>query len=194
MWDTTHPAAIRAVLRAAPHGQRVRRLTPAALDTPQPMTAVPARHRSRVGASGWSWAPRWPSCARACLAALQAEVAKCERYRRPEPLPLWRVRDAIARITGLLPELHGTVPFERFLPQVAPEPPDYALRCRSAVASTLVARLELVRGGELTLVQEESFGAIKVRAVQGAAGVEAAHDNGGGNTVLGGQSWCSGLA
>ena len=110
---------------------------------------------------------------RACLAALQAEVARGERYR-PAPLPLWRVPDAIARITRLLPELAaGSTPENaalwRFLPEVAPEPPDYDLRCRSAVASTLVAGLELARQGQLTLGQAESFGGIRVSPGPGAA-------------------------
>jgi segregation and condensation protein A len=65
---------------------------------------------------------------RACLAALQAEVAKGERYR-PAPLPLWRMPDAIARIRHLLPELPEASTLEnaalwRFLPAVAPEPPE----------------------------------------------------------------------
>jgi len=104
---------------------------------------------------------------RACLAVLQAEVAKGERYR-PAPLPLWRVPDAIARITRLLGELPEDSALARYLPQVAPEPPEYDLRCRSAVAGTLVAGLELARDGTLALQQDEAFGAIHMHAVQGA--------------------------
>ena len=102
---------------------------------------------------------------RACLVALQAEVAKGERYR-PEPPPLWRVPDAIARIRRLLPEMPDGSTLVRFLPAVAPEPPEYDLRCRSAVASTLVAGLELAREGRVALGQKESFGGISVRAAQ----------------------------
>jgi segregation and condensation protein A len=96
------------------------------------------------------------------------EQEKADVYR-PRPPPLWRVPDAIARITRLLPELPDGSTLTRFLPQVALEPPQYDLRCRSAVASTLVAGLELARQGQLTLGQEESFGGIQVRAGQDAA-------------------------
>ena len=105
---------------------------------------------------------------RAYLAALQAEVAKGERYR-PEPLPLWRVPNAIALIKRLLPEMPDGGTLARFLPEIASEPPEYDLRCRSAVASTLVAGLELAREGQLTLGQGESFGAIQVKVIQGGA-------------------------
>jgi len=106
---------------------------------------------------------------RACLAALQAEVAREGRYR-PEPLPLWHVPDAIVRITRLLPQLReSSTPEDAalwcFLPEVAPEPPQYDLRCRSAVASTLVAGLELARQGQLTLAQEQAFGGIQVHEI-----------------------------
>jgi len=126
---------------------------------------------------------------RACLAALQAEVARERRYR-PEPLPLWRVPDAIARITRLLPQLRESSTPEnaalwRFLPHVAPEPPDYDLRCRSAVASTLVAGLELAREGHLTLEQEERFGTVAVHAVEDAVSVEAAMSAVQGDSVAG---------
>ena len=118
---------------------------------------------------------------RACLAALQAEVARGERYL-PVPLPLWRVPDAIARITRLLPALRDAAPSDtslwRFLPDAEclasaglarDTVPDPGLLCRSMVASTLVAGLELAREGALALGQEESFGAIQVKAVQGGA-------------------------
>ena len=120
---------------------------------------------------------------RACLIALQAEVAKGERYR-PEPLPLWRVPDAIARIRRLLPEMPDGSTLARFLPAVAPEPLEYDLRCRSAVASTLVAGLELAREGQFTLGQKESFGSIVVH------GVEGTPDGQDSKTVIGGVPAC----
>jgi len=97
-----------------------------------------------------------------------AEQEKADHIYRPRPPPLWRVPDALARITRLLPELPDGSTLTRFLPQVALEPPEYDLRCRSAVASTLVAGLELARQGTLTLGQEESFGTVEVHAVEGA--------------------------
>jgi len=103
---------------------------------------------------------------------------RVDHIYRPRPPPLWRVPDAIARITRLLPELPDGSALTRFLPQVAPELPQYDLRCRSAVASTLVAGLELAREGQLTLGQEESFGAIGVRSAPAAiAQAENTPDN-----------------
>ncbi len=105
------------------------------------------------------------------------EQEKADVYR-PRPPPLWRVPDALARIRRLLPELPNGGALTRFLPQVALEPPEYDLRCRSAVASTLVAGLELARQGTLTLGQEESFGAIGVRSAPAAiAQAENTPDN-----------------
>jgi len=46
---------------------------------------------------------------RACLAVLQAEVARGERYR-PRPPAIWRVRDALARVRALLPGQRGAKP------------------------------------------------------------------------------------
>ena len=113
---------------------------------------------------------------RACLVVLQAEVARGERYR-PRPPAIWRVRDAMARIQMLLPTLSDAVPDEaslwQFLPDaeclasagLAPDRvPDPGRLCRSAVASTLVAGLELARQGQFTLAQEKSFEVINVYA------------------------------
>jgi segregation and condensation protein A len=127
---------------------------------------------------------------RACLAALQAEVARGERYR-PRPLALWRVRDAFARVQALLPELrdaapHGDASLWCFLPDrealeaagVGPGvTPDTALLRRSAVVSTLTAGLDLAREGRITLAQEDGFGGIAVHAVQGAPTMENAVDH-----------------
>ena len=41
-----------------------------------------------------------------------------------------------------------------FLPRIEADGPDRELRCRAAVASTLVAGLELARGGALMLEQD----------------------------------------
>jgi chromatin segregation and condensation protein Rec8/ScpA/Scc1 (kleisin family) len=75
----------------------------------------------------------------------------------------------MAWVRRRLPELPDGKALTRFLPAVAPEPPEYDLRCRSAVASTLVAGLELARQSEITVGQEQAFGMIQVHAVQGAA-------------------------
>jgi len=74
----------------------------------------------------------------------------------------------MAWTTQKLPELPEGSVLTRFLPQVALEPPEYDLRCRSALASTLVAGLELARQGEITLGQDQVLGMVQVHAVQGA--------------------------
>jgi segregation and condensation protein A len=109
-----------------------------------------------------------------------------QQVYQPRRLLLWRAGDALARITRLLPELPGAagraapgqgggVSLWSFLPDRAAllaagvaeqgmaEPEQAACLCRAAVASTLVAGLELARQGQLTLGQEEAFGDVVVR-------------------------------
>ncbi len=102
---------------------------------------------------------------RAYLAAAK-RVASGRRYRPPR-LTLWSVQDALARLQLLI----GRLPrggalwtsLEHFLPDL-----DYtALQRRAAVASTLLAGLEMARDGALLLRQEAPFGPIMLRASHG---------------------------
>ena len=97
---------------------------------------------------------------RACLVALQLPE-EVEAYR-PRPPPLWRVTDAIARIERLIGKLPYGSPLGAFLPTISDEPAGRELRCRAAVASTLIAGLELARNGALMLGQEEPWRSIKM--------------------------------
>jgi segregation and condensation protein A len=99
---------------------------------------------------------------RACLAVL--ERSDRGGSWRPEPLPLWRVPDALSRLRRMLPALpEGGTPLERFLPEMGPdEAPGAALRRRAALASTLLAALELEREGSAALSQAAAFGRIAV--------------------------------
>jgi segregation and condensation protein A len=98
---------------------------------------------------------------RACLVALLVPE-HAEAYALPRP-PLWRVGDAMARITRLLAEgVEGEL--ERFLPHVDEDGPDRDLRCRAALASTLVAGLELARGGSVSLGQSGPWQPIQLVA------------------------------
>jgi segregation and condensation protein A len=121
------------------------------------------------------------------LDALARRIERAAPVYQPRPLLHWRVGDALTRITRLLPELlgaasHDVVPGQgdgvslwSFLPDRAAlrgagvaeqgmaESEQAARLCCSAVASTLVAGLELARQGQLTLVQEERFGDVVVR-------------------------------
>ena len=113
--------------------------------------------------------PELVSLFRACLAALrrrQPADGGC-----PQPTPLWRLSDALAlmrRRLGALPGEGGTggAALVRFLPHVAREPPGYALRCRAALASTLMASLELARAGEATLEQDDAWAPVSVRTAR----------------------------
>ena len=61
--------------------------------------------------------------------------------------------EAIARIQALLAGQREEVAFERCLPAVKADDPIRELKVRSAVASSLVAVLELARLGEVTATQ-----------------------------------------
>jgi segregation and condensation protein A len=98
---------------------------------------------------------------RACLVTLAVPEPQVAAYR-PRPPPLWRVTDAIPRIRRLLAAAPGGGPLAAFLPPLAGGDPAGALRCRAAVASTLVAGLELARGGALTLAQDSAWADIRI--------------------------------
>jgi segregation and condensation protein A len=83
---------------------------------------------------------------------------------RPAPRDLWRIPDALQRIADLLQQTPAGVPIERCLPPIPPGRPDRPLRLRAALASTLVAGLELARDGALAVHQDEPFGSISLVA------------------------------
>jgi segregation and condensation protein A len=91
--------------------------------------------------------------------------AGTRRYR-PRPLTLWTVKDALQRLASLLGSVPDWTSLDAFLPASIGGP----LERRAALASTLLAGLELARGGTLRLRQEQPFGPILVR--RGADAVE----------------------
>ena len=99
---------------------------------------------------------------RACLVLLRVpEHADAYRPRLPQ---LWPVQDALARISSLLAAgVEGEL--GAFLPKVPQDGPARDLRCRAALASTLVAGLELCRAGTLALEQPQGRQPIQVRRV-----------------------------
>jgi segregation and condensation protein A len=82
---------------------------------------------------------------------------------RPAPLPLWRVPDALARLRRMLPRVppEGTA-LEYFLAETAADRHRPALQRRAALASTLLAGLELGREGAASLSQATALGATVV--------------------------------
>ena len=97
---------------------------------------------------------------RAYLGAVRRGT-KSRRYQ-PRALTLWTVQDALHRLGALLGSLPDWVSLERFLPEHLGGP----TQLRAALASTLLASLEMARGGAVHLQQEEQFGPILVRRRQ----------------------------
>jgi segregation and condensation protein A len=99
---------------------------------------------------------------RACLVALVVPEAHAAAYR-PRPPPLWRVSDAVPHLRQLLAAMPDGGPLAAFLPAIDGDDPGRPLRCRAAIASTLVAGLELARDGALALEQAAAWTPIQVR-------------------------------
>jgi segregation and condensation protein A len=109
---------------------------------------------------------------RACLSALQ--VAEDQAIAlRPRPPPLWTASNAIAHLLRLLAVLPDGSPLTAFLPTIPCDAPARTLRCRVALASTLIAGLECARDGALVLDQDADWMPIRVsRRANSAPGAE----------------------
>jgi segregation and condensation protein A len=114
----------------------------------------------------------------ACLVVLRSRagepaLVEASVYRPPLP-SLWRVPDALARIRAVLAERPEGGDLSSFLPPIATdatiaaEAPDRTLQTRAAVASTLVAGLELAREGVLSIQQAEDFETVTMAAAAGS--------------------------
>jgi len=101
-----------------------------------------------------------PGLMHAYLAALRRGTRN--RPYRPPPLSLWNVRDALARLSVLVGSLPDWASLEQFLPEDLAGP----MERRAALASTLVAGLEMARGGMVRLRQEAAFAPILVRRAE----------------------------
>lgn len=77
----------------------------------------------------------------------------------PRALTLWTVQDALRRLVDLVGSLPDWTTLEQFLPDHLNSPTER----RAALSSTLLASLEMARGGSVRLRQEEAFGPILVR-------------------------------
>jgi segregation and condensation protein A len=78
---------------------------------------------------------------------------------QPRQLSWFTVKDALSRLASLLGTLPDWTSLERFLPENALADP---LQRRAAMSSTLIAGLEMARGGQLHLRQDAAFGPILV--------------------------------
>lgn len=102
-----------------------------------------------------------PGLLRAYMAALRRGTK--HRHYRPERISLWGVKDALARLAVLMGSLPDWSSLDQFLPESLMGP----LQRRAAMASTLLAGLEMARSGTLRMRQEEAFGPILLRAQAG---------------------------
>ena len=76
-----------------------------------------------------------------------------------EPAELLSIEEARERLKALLGNLPDWTDLAAFLPEDLRE----GLTVRSAVASTLVASLEMARSGDLQIRQDRSFGPVLLR-------------------------------
>jgi segregation and condensation protein A len=81
------------------------------------------------------------------------------RHYQPRKLTLWSVKDALTRLMTLLGSLPDWTSLDRFMPKELGDP----LERRAALASTLLAGLEMARGGMLHVRQDVPFGPILLR-------------------------------
>ncbi|WP_419757337.1 segregation and condensation protein A [Acidisoma sp.] len=99
-----------------------------------------------------------PGLLRGHVAALRRQAAN-RRYI-PRPMVWWSVQDALRRLGLMMGQAPEWTELQNFLPEkMSPEP----LARRAAIASTLLAGLEMARGGAVDLRQEECFGPIMLR-------------------------------
>ncbi len=100
---------------------------------------------------------------RAYLAGVRRGMAN--RVYRPTPVAIWSVKDALARLQLMVGGLPDWTTLEQFLPEGFASP----LERRAALASTLIAGLEMAKGGAVALRQDAAFGPILLRAETAAA-------------------------
>ncbi len=97
---------------------------------------------------------------RACLVALR--LPEENAATRPRAVKLWRLADALARLQLLLPTLPPGRPLAAYLPNLRVDLPGREQHARAALASTLLAGLELARDGRLTLEQTAPWAPVLV--------------------------------
>jgi segregation and condensation protein A len=114
-----------------------------------------AADRSRLAAD-------LPGLLRGYLGAVR-RLARQRTYR-PGRTVLWSVQDAMDRLAAMLGQQVGWIALDRFLPPLLMERPlTDPLARRAALASTLLAGLEMARGGAAELRQDQPFSSILLR-------------------------------
>jgi segregation and condensation protein A len=105
-----------------------------------------------------------PALCQAYVAARRRALAR--RPYRPKPRRLWTVQDAIGRMQLALGEMPSWAVLQRFLPEGEQLTVLDQVERRAALASTLVAGLEMAKGGALELRQDRAFGPILLRKAE----------------------------
>jgi segregation and condensation protein A len=107
----------------------------------------------------------------ACLVVLRGRGGRPDEapVYRPVVPDIWRVSDALARIMAALAEHPEGGDLTLFLPHIAADGASRELRARAAVASTLLAGLELAREGVLEIEQDASFSVVRLASIGSSA-------------------------
>jgi segregation and condensation protein A len=105
-----------------------------------------------------------PALCQAYVAARRRALAR--RPYRPKPRRLWTVGEAIGRLRRVLGELPSWAVLQRFLPEGEALAELDTVERRAALASTLIAGLEMARGGAVELRQDRAFGPILLRRAE----------------------------
>ncbi len=100
-----------------------------------------------------------PSLLRGYVEALRRGAAKITY--QPRQLSFWTVQDAIKRLSATLGDMPGWAFLERFLPEHL-----VGQERRAAIASTLIASLELAKGGSLRMRQDAPFAPILLTSLR----------------------------
>jgi segregation and condensation protein A len=101
----------------------------------------------------------------ACLVVLRGRAGRPADtgVYHPAVPELWRVADALVYVRRVLADHPEGGVLAGFLPP-CPDAPRRGIKARAAVASTLLAGLELGRDGQARLQQDEAFGTIHIQA------------------------------
>jgi len=98
-----------------------------------------------------------PGLLRAYVDAVRRGTAKV--FYKPKQLSFWTVQDALKRLAATLGSMPGWAFLERFLPEHLS-----GQERKAAIASTLIASLEMAKGGDLRLRQDAPFAPILLAA------------------------------
>jgi segregation and condensation protein A len=115
---------------------------------------------------------------RAALTVLRIDEPPEEpaRYQPPRS-PFWTPHQAMARMRRLMAEAPAGQDLLAFVPGPLPSEPNARIGTRTAIASTLIASLELARGGEVEASQAADFGAITISAPDRTAEAAGTNDD-----------------